>query len=176
MIKRLIFVLCLTLLLLALASVATTSAAPQAGNFGLQIKPGWAEGINPTTVARYAPGGMAARIQRLGLIGKRGPVGVAVPRDALLASGTLTNSCANMPYRYYNAKQIQLLGFRTGQYYTGTITDLLTISMTALYSVTLDPWGLGAYSNTFDYAPPAVSCVVSGTGKAWFGIYPGMMP
>jgi hypothetical protein len=158
MIKRLFSVVLLSLLLLSLVSVATTSAAPQAGNFGLQVKPGWGAGINPTAVARYGTGGMGSPARNLAALRLRGAVGVSAPGARMLTTGTLMNSCARTPYRYFNQMLISQMLYPIGlQYSPNTITNINSLTPTYIYTKT-NLNSPAVYSPTYDYRPMAIFC------------------
>jgi hypothetical protein len=161
-------VVLLSLLLLALASVATTSAAPQAGNFGLQIKPGYTveqpfiltdfmrkwsigwEGVN--TAQRYA----------IVNANRRGRVGFAPSMigTRMLYTATANTDCAETPNRWKNSATLSGLAFPNGLHYSNTLTELLTlpyISLTIVYTPVAG-WWPAVYSPTFDYRPQAIGC------------------
>lgn len=166
MIKRLLSVLCFTLLLLALASVATTSAAPQAGSFGQVIKPGFVT-TPPALLTQYQQrygigwGGSnsvlrfsVANANRSGVLGFPSSM---IGRRTLYNS-TANTDCATTPSRYKNAATLSGLSYPNGLHYVpNTITNINSLTPTFVYTPVAPFWP-AIYSPTFDYRPQAIGC------------------
>jgi hypothetical protein len=189
MIKRLLSVLCLTLLLLVLASVATTRAAPQAGYFGQTLKPGFTvekPGILAYFQTKWNLGwGGYNSVLRYSILNanRRGQVGFASSRIGarMLYTATDNSDCGTTPSAWKNAATLSGLAFPNGlSYKPNTITNINSLTPTFVYTPVAPSWP-AVYSPTFNYFPQGIECLgvegllppyLNGYTKRWVYSWP----